>query len=44
VPLNDADNWLHLGLGVATVLLGLVLPPMRDRDVARQRTISHDVI
>jgi hypothetical protein len=44
VPLNDADNWLHLGLGVAMVLLGLVLPPRRDRDVVRRRTTSHDVI
>lgn len=26
IPLNDADNWLHLGLGVAMVILGL-LPP-----------------
>lgn len=25
VPLNDADNWLHLGLGVTMVVLGLVL-------------------
>jgi len=24
VPLNDADNWLHLGLGLAMVLLGLI--------------------
>lgn len=24
VPLNDADNWLHLGLGIAMVGLGLV--------------------
>ena len=24
VPLNDADNWLHLGLGLAMLLLGLV--------------------
>ena len=24
VPLNDADNWLHLGLGVAMLLLGLI--------------------
>lgn len=24
VPLNDADNWLHLGLGVGMVALGLV--------------------
>lgn len=26
VPLNDADDWLHLGLGVGMVLLGVVLP------------------
>jgi hypothetical protein len=25
VPLNNADNWLHLGLGVGMVALGLVL-------------------
>lgn len=25
VPLNDADNWLHLGLGAGMLLLGLVL-------------------
>lgn len=25
VPVNDADDWLHLGLGVAMVALGLVL-------------------
>lgn len=25
VPLNDADNWLHLGLGVGMVGLGLAL-------------------
>ena len=24
VPLNDADNWLHLGLGLAMLLLGLI--------------------
>jgi len=24
VPVNDADNWLHLGLGVGMVLLGLM--------------------
>lgn len=24
VPLNDADDRLHLGLGAATVILGLV--------------------
>ena len=25
VPLNDADDWLHLGLGAGMVLLGLIL-------------------
>ena len=25
IPVNTADNWLHLGLGVAMVALGLVL-------------------
>ncbi|MCW2848237.1 MAG: hypothetical protein JWR90_2211 [Marmoricola sp.] len=24
VPVNDADNWLHLGLGVGMVLLGFI--------------------
>lgn len=26
VPLNDADDWLHLALGLGMVALGLVLP------------------
>jgi ABC-type transport system involved in multi-copper enzyme maturation permease subunit len=25
VPLNDGDNWLHLGAGLAMALLGIVL-------------------
>lgn len=25
VPINDADNWLHLGLGLGMVALGLLL-------------------
>lgn len=25
VPVNDADNWLHLGLGAGMILLGLLL-------------------
>jgi hypothetical protein len=24
VPLNDADDWLHLGLGLGMILLGLI--------------------
>ncbi len=31
VPLNDADNWLHLLLAVGMLALGLVLPPRRTR-------------
>ena len=31
VPLNDADNWLHLGLGAAMLLLGLALHPRTHR-------------
>lgn len=26
VPLNTADNWLHFGLGVGMIALGLLLP------------------
>lgn len=29
VPLNNADNWLHLGLGVAMLILGLTLAASR---------------
>lgn len=29
IPVNHADNWLHLGLGVGMALLGLLLPPRR---------------
>jgi len=25
VPLNSADNWLHLGLGIGMIALGLLL-------------------
>jgi len=32
VPLNDADNWLHLGLGAGMILLALLVWPRRDRD------------
>ena len=34
VPLNSADDWLHLGLGVGMVLLGLVLPRRASRGTA----------
>jgi hypothetical protein len=32
VPVNDADDWLHLGLGVGMIALGVTLG--RDRAVA----------
>ncbi len=31
VPLNDADNWLHLGLGIGMILLGLLPSGARSR-------------
>ena len=39
VPVNDADNWLHLGLAVAMIALGAALG--RTRDDTGQR--SHQV-
>ena len=30
VPVNDADNWLHLGLAVAMIALGATLGRTRD--------------
>jgi hypothetical protein len=36
VPLNNADNWLHLGLGIAMILLGFLVG--RDRRTATGRT------
>jgi hypothetical protein len=34
VPLNDADNWLHLGLAVGMIGLGLMLSPQRQPGAA----------
>ncbi|TDE12216.1 DUF4383 domain-containing protein [Jiangella asiatica] len=36
VPLNAADDWLHLGLAAAMVLLGVVLGPTRRATTADQ--------
>jgi hypothetical protein len=36
VPVNDADDWLHLGLGAGMVILGLAL------GADRRRTLVHD--
>ncbi|WP_139195890.1 MULTISPECIES: DUF4383 domain-containing protein [unclassified Curtobacterium] len=33
VPLNNADNWLHLVLAVGMVALGIVFPRIRQRPV-----------
>jgi len=30
VPVNDADNWLHLGLAVAMIVLGVALGRRHD--------------
>jgi hypothetical protein len=37
VPVNNADNWLHFGLGVAMVLLGLTLAGQHDPTKRRRR-------
>ncbi len=37
VPVNGADNWLHLGLGAAMVLFGLTLAATRDPTKPRRR-------
>jgi hypothetical protein len=39
VPVNDADNWLHLGLGAGMVTLGLVLAG-RTAPAGRERAGS----
>jgi hypothetical protein len=31
VPVDDADNWLHLGLGLAMLVIGIALRPRVDR-------------
>lgn len=39
VPVNDADDWLHLGLGVGMIALGVLLSRQRvDRYVTHSRT------
>ena len=37
VPVNSADNWLHLGLGVLMLLLGVTLAGQRDPTKRRPR-------
>ena len=43
VPLNDADNWVHLGIAAVMITLGLTLEPpsrspARDDETRRQRS------
>jgi Domain of unknown function (DUF4383) len=37
VPVNNADNWLHLGLGVGMLLLGVTLAGQHDPTKRRTR-------
>ncbi|HEX2285155.1 MAG TPA: DUF4383 domain-containing protein [Mycobacterium sp.] len=37
IPVNGAGNWLHFGLGVSMVLLGLTLAGQRDPTKRRTR-------
>jgi len=37
VPLNSADNWLHLALAVGMILLGAVVPGERRTTAAARR-------
>jgi hypothetical protein len=39
-PLDNSDNWLHLGLGAVMVLLGLTLGGRRDPTKPRARARS----
>ena len=42
IPVNDADNWLHLGLAVAMIALGAALGRTRDEGAPSQAvTQSH---
>jgi hypothetical protein len=38
LPINGADNWLHCGLGIGMVLLGLTLAGQRDPTKRRARS------
>jgi hypothetical protein len=37
LPINSADNWLHFGLGIGMVLLGLTLAGQHDPTKRRRR-------
>ncbi|MCZ3389822.1 MAG: DUF4383 domain-containing protein [Actinomycetia bacterium] len=38
IPVNDADNWLHLGLGTMLILAGLVVPRRRSALTVKSRS------
>jgi hypothetical protein len=38
VPVNNADNWLHFGLGAVMILLGVTLAAQRDPTAPEQAT------
>src|SRR6478736_2039492 len=38
LPINGADNWLHFGLGIGMILLGLTLAGQRDPTKRRRRS------
>ena len=38
VPVNSADNWLHLGLGAGMVLLGVTLAAQHDPTKPKEKT------
>ena len=42
VPVNDADNWLHLGLGIGMIALGLVGRRGLDRATTTDRTATRN--
>jgi uncharacterized protein DUF4383 len=37
IPVNNADNWLHFGLGIGMVVLGLTLAGQHDPTKSRRR-------
>jgi hypothetical protein len=44
VPVNRADDWLHLGLGIGMIALGLLLTPHhveRGVDASHGRAAPH---
>ncbi|MFF1251995.1 DUF4383 domain-containing protein [Pseudarthrobacter sp. NPDC058329] len=40
VPLNGADNWLHLALGLAMIILAILLSPRTTSRRSRERDLN----